>query len=83
MKEFAHLTYIGVLVAVFANQVCLPVPSVIFPMAAGALSARGGNASEHYYWSRGFRLPGGGLVMVLVRTPMGFSDGPVALPVNP
>lgn len=41
MKEFAQLTYIGVLLAVFANQLCLPVPSVIFLMAAGALSARG------------------------------------------
>jgi membrane protein DedA with SNARE-associated domain/rhodanese-related sulfurtransferase len=41
VKEFAHLTYIGVFLAVFANQVCLPVPSVIFLMAAGALSARG------------------------------------------
>ena len=41
MKEFTHLTYIGVLLAVFANQLCLPIPSVIFLMAAGALSARG------------------------------------------
>jgi len=41
VKEFTHLTYIGVLLAVFANQLCLPIPSVIFLMAAGALSARG------------------------------------------
>lgn len=41
MKEFAQLTYAGVLLAVFANQLCLPVPSVFFLMAAGALSARG------------------------------------------
>lgn len=41
MKEFAELSYTGVLLAVFANQLCLPVPSVIFLMAAGALSARG------------------------------------------
>ncbi len=41
MKAFGELTYIGVLLAVFANQLCLPVPSVIFLMAAGALSARG------------------------------------------
>jgi membrane protein DedA with SNARE-associated domain/rhodanese-related sulfurtransferase len=37
-----HLTYAGVLLAVFANQICLPVPSVVFLMAAGAISARGG-----------------------------------------
>jgi membrane protein DedA with SNARE-associated domain/rhodanese-related sulfurtransferase len=35
------LTYPGVLVAVFAEQLCLPIPSVVFLMAAGALSARG------------------------------------------
>ena len=36
-----ELTYTGVLVAVFANQLCLPVPSIVFLMAAGALSAHG------------------------------------------
>jgi membrane protein DedA with SNARE-associated domain/rhodanese-related sulfurtransferase len=36
-----ELTYGGVLLAVFAQQVCLPIPSVIFLMAAGALSADG------------------------------------------
>ena len=36
-----QLTYGGVFLAVFANQVGLPVPSVVFLMAAGALSARG------------------------------------------
>jgi membrane protein DedA with SNARE-associated domain/rhodanese-related sulfurtransferase len=36
-----QLTYPGVLVAVFAEQLCLPIPSVVFLMAAGALSARG------------------------------------------
>jgi membrane protein DedA with SNARE-associated domain/rhodanese-related sulfurtransferase len=41
VKDFAQLTYAGVLLAVFANQLCLPVPSVFFLMAAGALSARG------------------------------------------
>jgi membrane protein DedA with SNARE-associated domain/rhodanese-related sulfurtransferase len=29
------------LLAVFANQLCLPIPSVVFLMAAGALSAQG------------------------------------------
>lgn len=37
-----QLTYTGVLLAVFANQICLPVPSVVFLIAAGAISARGG-----------------------------------------
>jgi membrane protein DedA with SNARE-associated domain/rhodanese-related sulfurtransferase len=36
-----QLTYTGVLLAVFANQICLPIPSVVFLMAAGALSAHG------------------------------------------
>lgn len=41
MSSWSQLTYIGVLVAVFANQICLPVPSVVFLVAAGALSAHG------------------------------------------
>jgi membrane protein DedA with SNARE-associated domain/rhodanese-related sulfurtransferase len=41
MTSYSHLTYIGVLVAVFANQLCLPVPAVVFLVAAGALSAHG------------------------------------------
>ena len=36
-----QLTYAGVLVAVLANQLCLPVPAIVFLMAAGALSAHG------------------------------------------
>ena len=36
-----QLTYSGVLLAVFANQLCLPIPSIVFLMAAGALSAQG------------------------------------------
>jgi membrane protein DedA with SNARE-associated domain/rhodanese-related sulfurtransferase len=36
-----ELTYTGVLLAVLANQLCLPVPSIVFLMAAGALSAHG------------------------------------------
>jgi membrane protein DedA with SNARE-associated domain/rhodanese-related sulfurtransferase len=36
-----QLTYGGVLLAVFANQICLPVPSVVFLIAGGALSAHG------------------------------------------
>jgi membrane protein DedA with SNARE-associated domain/rhodanese-related sulfurtransferase len=36
-----QLTYTGVLIAVLANQLCLPVPAIIFLMAAGALSAHG------------------------------------------
>jgi membrane protein DedA with SNARE-associated domain/rhodanese-related sulfurtransferase len=37
----SELTYGGVLLAVFANQLCLPVPSIILLLAAGALSAHG------------------------------------------
>ena len=37
-----QLTYAGVGLAVFANQLCLPVPSIIFLMGAGAISAQGG-----------------------------------------
>ncbi len=36
-----QLTYAGVLLAVLAEQLYLPVPSPVFLMAAGALSARG------------------------------------------
>ena len=36
-----QLTYTGVLLAVLAEQLYLPVPSPVFLMAAGALSARG------------------------------------------
>jgi membrane protein DedA with SNARE-associated domain/rhodanese-related sulfurtransferase len=36
-----QLTYAGVVLAVLANQLCLPVPAVVFLMAAGALSAQG------------------------------------------
>jgi membrane protein DedA with SNARE-associated domain/rhodanese-related sulfurtransferase len=41
MTSYSHLTYIGVLAAVFANQLCLPVPSVVFLITAGALAAHG------------------------------------------
>ncbi len=41
MSSYLQLTYPGVLLAVFAQQLCLPIPSVVFLMAAGALSARG------------------------------------------
>jgi membrane protein DedA with SNARE-associated domain/rhodanese-related sulfurtransferase len=36
-----ELTYGGMFLAVFAQQLCLPIPSVAFLMAAGALSAGG------------------------------------------
>ena len=41
MTGSSELTYTAVVLAVFANQLCLPVPSVVFLMTAGALSARG------------------------------------------
>lgn len=37
-----ELTYTGVVLAVFANQICLPVPSIVFLMAAGSIAAHGG-----------------------------------------
>jgi membrane protein DedA with SNARE-associated domain/rhodanese-related sulfurtransferase len=36
------LTYPAVLLAVFANQLCLPIPSVVFLMTAGAIAAQRG-----------------------------------------
>src|SRR6201997_3385798 len=41
MTAFSQLTYTAVLLAVLPNQPSLPIPSVVFLMAAGALSARG------------------------------------------
>ena len=41
MTDFSQLTYIGVLLAVLAEQLYLPIPSPIFLMAAGALAAHG------------------------------------------
>ena len=46
MTSSWELTYAGVLLAVFANQICLPVPSIVFLMAAGAISARGGMSAS-------------------------------------
>ena len=41
MTHPSQLTYAGVLIAVLANQLGLPVPAIVFLMAAGALSAHG------------------------------------------
>ena len=41
MTASPHLTYAGVLLAVLAEQFCLPIPSAVFLMAAGALSSHG------------------------------------------
>jgi len=41
MSMFSQLTYLGVLLAVFGNQLCLPIPSIVFLIAGGALSAHG------------------------------------------
>ena len=41
MTTFLELTYGGVFVAVLAQQAGLPIPSVVFLMAAGALAAHG------------------------------------------
>ncbi len=41
MNVLTQLTYPAVLLAVFANQMCLPIPSIVFLIAGGALSAHG------------------------------------------
>jgi membrane protein DedA with SNARE-associated domain/rhodanese-related sulfurtransferase len=41
MQHIVRITYPFLLVAVFARQLCLPVPAVFFLMTAGALSGRG------------------------------------------
>ena len=41
MTTSLHLTYTVVLLAVLAEQFCLPIPSTVFLMAAGALSSHG------------------------------------------
>lgn len=41
MIAHSQLTYTGVLLAVLAQQLCLPIPSVLFLITAGALSAEG------------------------------------------
>ena len=41
MTDSSQLSYIGVLLAVLAEQLYLPIPSPVFLMAAGALAARG------------------------------------------
>jgi len=41
VTTFLQLTYSGLFLAVLAQQVGLPIPSVVFLMAAGALAARG------------------------------------------
>lgn len=41
MADSSQLTYAGVLVAVLANQACLPVPAAVVLMGAGALSTQG------------------------------------------
>lgn len=41
MPDSPQLNYFGLFAAVFANQIGLPVPSVFFLMAAGALTANG------------------------------------------
>jgi membrane protein DedA with SNARE-associated domain/rhodanese-related sulfurtransferase len=41
MTPPSQLTYAAVSIAVLANQLCLPVPGILFLMAAGALSAHG------------------------------------------
>jgi membrane protein DedA with SNARE-associated domain len=41
MDVVVQLTYWGIGLTVFAQQVCLPVPSMLLLMTAGALAAQG------------------------------------------
>jgi membrane protein DedA with SNARE-associated domain/rhodanese-related sulfurtransferase len=41
MTEISHLTYPGVFLAVFARQLCLPVPALLFLIFAGTLASHG------------------------------------------
>ena len=41
MTTSLQLTYSGLFLGVLAQQVGLPIPSVVFLMAAGSLAARG------------------------------------------
>jgi membrane protein DedA with SNARE-associated domain/rhodanese-related sulfurtransferase len=41
MSALSQLTYTGIWLAVFARQLCLPVPALLFLMTAGALAAHG------------------------------------------
>jgi membrane protein DedA with SNARE-associated domain/rhodanese-related sulfurtransferase len=41
MQNIVRITYSFLLVAVFARQLCLPVPAIFFLMTAGALAERG------------------------------------------
>ena len=41
MTTLLQLTYSGLFLAIFAQQVGLPIPSVVFLIAAGALAAHG------------------------------------------
>ena len=41
MTDTSQLTYTGIWIAVFARQLCLPVPAVLFLIMAGALAAHG------------------------------------------
>src|SRR5271170_5138174 len=42
MHNLVRITYPFLWVAVFARQLCLPVPAIFFLMTAGALAGRGG-----------------------------------------
>ena len=72
MTTSLQLTYTGVLLAVFANQLCLPVPSVVFLMAAGALSAHGEMRTSIIVLLGVLGCLAGGWDMVLVRPQVGF-----------
>ena len=79
MIASSQLTYMGLLLAVFANQACLPVPSMAFLMVAGALARRGEMRRNHRRFFGCFRLPGSRWDLVLDRPPVGFQSSTAAL----
>ena len=72
MTTLLQLTYSGLFLAVLAQQVGLPIPSVVFLMAAGALSARGAMSPSDYCFVGCFGLPGRRWDMVLDWPQVGF-----------
>ena len=72
MNIFLQLTYSGLFLAVLAQQVGLPIPSVVFLMAAGALCGTWSNEPCDYSFVECCGLPGRRWDMVLDWPQVGF-----------
>jgi hypothetical protein len=82
MTAFSQLTYTAVLLAVLAEQLYLPIPSVVFLMAAGELSARGEMRTSIIVSLGILACLAADFDRVLVRPTMGFSSFAAALPLD-